>query len=134
MGKDEEEKEKFAFFSSWSDASTTAAEREVETAAAGGPGRTGYGYGDVATDGATMEEGLPADAHASAVQAAEEWAAMVEDTAWPTEAPEVAALNNTRGPAKDNAEEEAADGTAGGDGLFDALTAAADEGGGVSGS
>ena len=60
---------------------------------------------------------------------------MVDDAAaWPTEATDAALSDDAKAPAKDDAEEEAADGTAGGDGLFDALAAAADRGGGVGGS
>ena len=124
MGKDEEEKEKFTFLSSCFDAVTIAAGSEVEMAASGGPERTGYGYGDVATDDATTKEAPPADAHASVVRVVKEWAAMVDDPAiWPTEATDTAPTDDVKAPAKDDAEEEAADRTAGGDGLFDALAA-----------
>ena len=55
--------------------------RDVETAAAKEPEKTGCGYEDNAMDAAATEEGPSTDAQAGVVQAAEEWATTVDDAA-----------------------------------------------------
>ena len=104
----------------------------MEVEALGGPERAGYGYENTATDNAATEEGIPADAHADVVWETETWTVKVDDTAsWPTDG---ALAYDTEAPAKDNFEEEATGRTAGADGLFGALAAAAGGGGRVAGS